>query len=228
MADAVEKAKEAMKKQPEERSLEEQQAVVRAQNETEQANVKAEQALEEMKEALAEAPTRAEAEEMQAAAEALADFKNQNLERVAEQVEEMAKGEMEEPKDGHQKPQHLAWEAANRAEVLKKAMNQIAAEDEMATTRLPVDDGTTHRVTVEGGDHATHTRGAERIVHINRQRQVVLAHPRLMDEDWGDEGERFGHGTAGVSESSGAPLALRLHLAMRRWYRLAVTRPLMD
>ena len=132
MAQEVEKAKEALKQAPEERSLEEQQAVVRAQAEAEQAHAEAEQAFEAIKQALGEAPSRAEAEELQAAAEMLADFKNQNLERVAEQVEEMAAGELAEPVDGNQRPQHLAWEAANRAEVLERALERIAAEDSAA------------------------------------------------------------------------------------------------
>ena len=42
-----------------------------------------------MKEALKEAPSMAEAAEMQAAAEALADFKNQNLDQVAEQMDQL-------------------------------------------------------------------------------------------------------------------------------------------
>ncbi len=79
MAHEVERAKEALKKQPEDRSLEEQQAVARAQNEAEEAQAEAEQAFAKLKQALLEAPSRAEAEELQAAAEMLADFRTRTL-----------------------------------------------------------------------------------------------------------------------------------------------------
>ena len=210
MRDAVSNAEKAMKKDPEERTLEEQQAVVRAQNETEQASARAEQAFEEIKEALAEAPSRAEAEEMQAAAEVLADFKNQNLEQVAEQLEQLASGEEEQLAEGNQHPVRLAQEAANRAEVLEQAVNRLAAEDNAA---LAADDlghledrqgeiaEQARELPEDGSDQAE----AEAAL-LKEEQEVAAARVESVEEDMRDLAEMLEGGERNLAEESAKQL----------------------
>ena len=64
-------AEQVLKKDKDERSLEDQQQLLRAEKSTEEARDTAEQVMEQLREALAEAPSRAEAEQLEAIAEAI-------------------------------------------------------------------------------------------------------------------------------------------------------------
>ncbi|MGI9242266.1 MAG: hypothetical protein ACR2RV_15820, partial [Verrucomicrobiales bacterium] len=206
MAQAVEKAKSALKKQVEDRSLEEQQAVARAQNETEQAHAEAEAAFEQLKAALRDAPSRAEAEELQAAAGILADFKNQNLEQVAELVEEMAAGERAEPEDGNRRPQHLAWEAANRAEVLEKALERLAAEDNAVVAADDIGhlEQRQEEIAREAGALSEDAEAEAGL--LREEQEVAAARAGALEEDLRDLGEMLDGGEKKLAENAAKKL----------------------
>ena len=206
MAHEVERAKEALKKQPEDRSLEEQQAVARAQNEAEQAQAEAEQAFEKLKQALLEAPSRAEAEELQAAAEMLADFKNQNLEQVPELVGEMAAGERREPEDGNRRPQHLAWEAAKRAEVLERAIERLAAEDNAAIAADDLSHLEERQEEIAQDAHELAGDSEAEAGLLREEQEVAAARAESIGQDLRELGEMLDGGEKNLAENAAKKL----------------------
>ena len=124
-------AQKVVDKDPGQRKLDDRQKLVGAKAAAEDALERAELAQEAVLDALARAPSRPEAEELEAIARALADVKNQNLERVDKLLEAALENKpVPDGKDNSgQKPENLGWEANHIAEQIARAADAFAAED---------------------------------------------------------------------------------------------------
>lgn len=133
-ADAAHNIGEAKKVMKKDKPLdvEDQQKLVRAQSETAEAQRQAEQAWEKLKEMQREAPSRAEAKQLEKAAEMLADIRNQRLDRAQDQIQDWGKADKEEFTEQDERADQHAWQAHDNANRLAEAAKALAAEDEAA------------------------------------------------------------------------------------------------
>jgi hypothetical protein len=128
-ARAIGEAKKELKKE-DALDVEDQQKVVLAQAETADAQREADRAWEQLKEMQREAPSRAEAEQLKSAAEALAQIRNQKLERAEEAIQDWGKADKEEFGQQDEMADRHGWEAHDLATRLADAAKARAAEDE--------------------------------------------------------------------------------------------------
>ncbi|MEZ5303466.1 MAG: DUF4175 family protein [Verrucomicrobiales bacterium] len=124
--DKVNQAGDTPHKPEEKRSFQEQQQLMDARDAVAEAARAAEDAFEKLRETIREAPSRRESEELAAAAQVLAELKNNELAVLEERLQQAAEGE-ELMRDA--KPQEQAQRAAERANNLAERYEDLAAAD---------------------------------------------------------------------------------------------------